>query len=135
MSASWRTSTISGTKSAPPALRERVGQRFLEHVRIASLPHAQLTAEQKEFKMLYNRGRRELEHEFGKTMRYSSIRDLVAGDPGSVLQDLKPVWLMSPLSVSDTLPLDARRSTWSSSTRPARSRWKKRFRRSFAPGR
>jgi superfamily I DNA and/or RNA helicase len=30
---------------------------------------------------------------------------LVAGDSGLVLKDLKPVWLMSPLSVSDTLPL------------------------------
>src|SRR5260370_39811468 len=43
----------------------------------------------------------------GKSMRYRSIRDLVAGDSGLFVQDLKPVWLMSPLSVSDTLPLDA----------------------------
>jgi predicted DNA-binding WGR domain protein len=39
-------------------------------------------------------------------MRYKSIRDLAAGDTGKVIQDLKPIWLMSPLSVSDTLPLD-----------------------------
>jgi predicted DNA-binding WGR domain protein len=39
-------------------------------------------------------------------MRYKSIRDLAAGDTGQVIQDLKPIWLMSPLSVSDTLPLD-----------------------------
>ncbi len=38
-------------------------------------------------------------------MRFRSIRDLVDGDSGLVLQDLKPVWLMSPLSVSDALPL------------------------------
>src|SRR5262249_8688860 len=88
-------------------VNERVRQRFLQHVRTSGLPHAQLTAEQKEFKTTYNRGRRELEHEFGKSMRYRSIRDLVAGDSGLVIQDLKPVWLMSPLSVSDTLPLDA----------------------------
>ena len=86
-------------------VRDRVCRIFLEHVRIASLPHGQLTAEQKEFKTLYNRGRRELEHEFNKTMRFRSIRDLVGGDSGFVLQDLKPVWLMSPLSVSDALPL------------------------------
>jgi hypothetical protein len=86
-------------------VRERQCQQFLEHVRTAALPHAQLTAEQKEFKVRYNRGRRELEHEFNKTMRFRSIRDLFAGDSGLVLQDLKPVWLMSPLSVSDTLPL------------------------------
>jgi predicted DNA-binding WGR domain protein/DNA polymerase III delta prime subunit len=88
-------------------VRERVCRNFLEHVRVATLPHAQLTEEQKEFKTCYNRGRRELEHEFGKTMRYRSIRDLVAGDSGKVLNDLKPVWLMSPLSVSDALPLTA----------------------------
>jgi predicted DNA-binding WGR domain protein len=88
-------------------VRDCVRRRFLEHVRLAGLPHAQLTAEQKEFKVAYNRGRRELEHEFGKTMRYKSIRDLAAGDSGLVLQDLKPVWLMSPLSVSDTLPFDS----------------------------
>lgn len=84
---------------------ERAREAFLERVRIASLPAAELTPAQKEFKAAYNRGRRELEHEFGKVMRHRSIRDLVAGDSGAVVFDLKPVWLMSPLSVSDTLPL------------------------------
>jgi predicted DNA-binding WGR domain protein len=65
-----------------------------------------LTPEQKIFKKTYSSGRRDLEHEFGKTMRYKSIRDLAAGDTGRVIQDLKPIWLMSPLSVSDTLPLE-----------------------------
>jgi predicted DNA-binding WGR domain protein len=87
-------------------LCEKVRLRFLENVRLSGLPHARLTSEQKELKTAYGRGRRELEHEFGKTMRYRSIRDLVSGDSGLVIQDLKPVWLMSPLSVSDTLPLD-----------------------------
>jgi hypothetical protein len=86
-------------------VRDRVCRRFLDNVRIASAAHAQLTAEQKEFKPIYNRGRRELEHEFGKTMRFRSIRDLVDDETGVVLRDLKPVWLMSPLSVSDALPL------------------------------
>jgi hypothetical protein len=86
-------------------VRDRTCRRFLENFRIASLPHAQLTAEQKEFKTRYNRGRRELEHEFGKTMRYRSIRDLVDDETGLVVRDLKPIWLMSPLSVSDALPL------------------------------
>jgi predicted DNA-binding WGR domain protein len=111
-------------------VQERVRRQFLEHVRIASLPQAQLAEQQvywidpslpaeavpateservahkKELKARYNRGRRELEHEFGKTMRYRSIRDLVGGDSGLVVRDLKPVWLMSPVSVSDTLPLE-----------------------------
>jgi len=87
-------------------LRTAVRQKFLEHVNISSLPVAQLSQEQKAFKKSYAAGRRDLEHEFGKTMRYKSIRDLAAGETGQVIQDLKPIWLMSPLSVSDTLPLD-----------------------------
>ena len=87
-------------------IRKSIRSRFNEHVKISGLPAAQLTSEQKDFKRVYNRGRRELQHEFGKSMRYKSIRDLVAGESGMVVQDLKPVWLMSPLSVSDTLPLD-----------------------------
>src|SRR2546422_2061266 len=39
-------------------------------------------------------------------MRYKSIRELASGSTGDVVNDLKPIWLMSPLSVSDTLPLD-----------------------------
>jgi len=87
-------------------VRETVREGFLDDLRIASLPAAQLSPEEKEFKKHYNRGRKELEHEFGKTMRYKSIRDLVAEESGMVVRDLKPVWLMSPLSVSDALPLD-----------------------------
>ncbi|MBN1346705.1 MAG: WGR domain-containing protein [Phycisphaerae bacterium] len=85
---------------------EQVRLRFLDHLRVASRPAAQLTPEESEFKRRFNNGRKELEHEFGKVMRYRSIRDLVGGDSGRVIDDLKPVWLMSPLSVSDTLPLD-----------------------------
>ena len=87
-------------------IRAAVGRRFLEHVNVSSLPASQLDSEQKVFKKAYTAGRRELEHEFGKTMRYKSIRELAAGPTGQIIQDLKPVWLMSPLSVSDTLPLD-----------------------------
>ncbi len=87
-------------------IRMSVRQRFLDHVNLSSLPAAQLNQEQKAFKKSYAAGRRDLEHEFGKSMRYRSIRDLAADDTGQVIQDLKPIWLMSPLSVSDTLPLD-----------------------------
>ena len=88
-------------------VREFVRQTFVDNVNTSSKPAAQLTSQQKGFKQTYNRARRELEHEFSKSMRYKSIRDLMAGDSGSVIRDLKPVWLMSPLSVSDTLPLNA----------------------------
>jgi predicted DNA-binding WGR domain protein len=81
-------------------------RRFLEKVAQASVPSIRLTKEEDAFKRRYNSGRRELEHEFGKTMRYKSVRALLAGAAGEVILDLKPVWLMSPLSVSDTLPID-----------------------------
>ncbi len=88
-------------------LRTRVRQRFLTNVHLAGQSTTQLDGDEKELKKQYSRGRRELEHEFGKSMRYKSIRDLVSGDSGTVIKDLKPVWLMSPLSVSETLPMDA----------------------------
>lgn len=88
-------------------IRSQARKRFMEHVQLANQSATVLTPEQKLFKKTFSTGRRELEHEFGKTMRYKSIRDLAAGDSGEVVRDLKPIWLMSPLSVSDTLPLDA----------------------------
>lgn len=77
---------------------------FRQQVHKASLP-ANDQKDLKPWKQAYNSGRRELEHEFGKVMRYKSIRDLGANESGFVVADLKPIWLMSPLSVSDTLPL------------------------------
>lgn len=86
-------------------IRATVHQGFTEHVRQASLSATQLDSSGREFKKSYSTGRRELEHEFGKSMRYRSIRDLSDDETGMVINDLKPIWLMSPLSVSDTLPL------------------------------
>ena len=98
----------AGVRRANAALIvEQARARFLEHVRISGTPAAGLEPGQKPFKKTYAAGRRELEHEFGKVMRFRPIRDLVADEPGAVVRDLKPVWLMSPLSVADTLPLAA----------------------------
>lgn len=88
-------------------IREFVRQRFNDHVALSASPAGQLSDADKATKKLYTRGRREIEHEFSKSMRYKAIRELAAGDSGVVIRDLKPVWLMSPLSVSDTLPLNA----------------------------
>ncbi|PSK94576.1 AAA domain-containing protein [Taibaiella chishuiensis] len=78
---------------------------FREKLLLTEKSAAVLTPEEKELKKIYNNGRRVLEHEFGKTRRYKSIRELADGDTGTVLREIKPVWLMSPLSVSDALPL------------------------------
>lgn len=86
-------------------IRGRVRERFLRHVELTQRSNSELDASQREQATAYKKGRRVLEHEFGKSMRYRSIRDLVSGDSGAVVRDLKPVWLMSPLSVADSLPL------------------------------
>ena len=88
-------------------IRAGLHQQFTGHVRISGQSAMQLDDAGKQFKKQYAAGRRELEHEFGKSMRYRSIRDLSDDETGMVINDLKPIWLMSPLSVSDTLPLSA----------------------------
>lgn len=87
-------------------IRINVGQRFREHVQLSNQALAQVPEEQQEFAKQYAEGRKILENEFSKSMRYKSIRELCSRGSGLVLRDLKPVWLMSPLSVSDSFPLD-----------------------------
>ncbi|WP_447765508.1 AAA domain-containing protein [Sphingopyxis panaciterrae] len=88
------------------AIRATLHRQFRDNVKRSETSVTQLDTDGRAFKKVYATGRRELEHEFGKSMRYRSIRELASGDSGRVLNDLKPVWLMSPLSVSDTLPLE-----------------------------
>ncbi|MCC6371128.1 MAG: DUF4011 domain-containing protein [Bacteroidia bacterium] len=87
-------------------IRAGIRQRFLQNINTSTKSVTGMSAQERELKRSYTEGRKILEHEFNKTMRYRSIRDLASKDSGKVIQDLKPVWLMSPLSVSDTLPLN-----------------------------
>ncbi|WP_247711539.1 AAA domain-containing protein [Qipengyuania aurantiaca] len=88
------------------AIRATLHRQFRDNVKLSETSVTQLDTQQRAFKKVYATGRRELEHEFGKSMRYKSIREMASGDSGRVVNDLKPIWLMSPLSVSDTLPLE-----------------------------
>lgn len=88
------------------AICAKLHNQFRGNVKTSEMSVTLLNNEERAFKKRYATGRRELEHEFGKTMRYRSIRDMASGDTGIVVNDLKPIWLMSPLSVSDTLPLE-----------------------------
>ncbi len=83
-------------------------QQFLRRYALGNTAASQLSAEQKQLKKIYAEGRRVLEHEMSKTMRFRSIREMASNESGVVLRDIKPIWLMSPLSVSDSLPLDTR---------------------------
>ncbi|MBK7884818.1 MAG: WGR domain-containing protein [Chitinophagaceae bacterium] len=88
-------------------IRASVRARFLQHIELSNTAISQLNNDEKQFKKDYNEGRKILENEFGKSMRYKSIRELSGKESGIVLKDLKPIWLMSPLSVSDSLPVDS----------------------------
>lgn len=87
-------------------IRASIRKQFVKHMEISNMALSQLERDQREFKKQYSEGRKILENEFNKSMRYKSIRELAGKESGMVLRDLKPVWLMSPLSVSDSLPLD-----------------------------
>jgi len=85
-------------------IANRVKDRLKKLYSLAGKSEKQLKDEEVLKKIRFNEGRRTLEHEFGKTMRYKSIRDLSSGDSGEVILSFKPIWLMSPLSISDTMP-------------------------------
>lgn len=87
-------------------IRAKIRKKFNDNISISTKSASGLSAQEKDFKKTYTEGRKIIEHEFSKSMRYRSIRDLASKESGKVIQDLKPVWLMSPLSVSDTLPLN-----------------------------
>jgi predicted DNA-binding WGR domain protein len=89
-------------------IRSSVRAHFKRHVRISDTSVTGMGPEERSIKKEWTAGRRILENEFGKSMRYKSIRELVGKESGPVVMGLKPVWLMSPQSVSDILPLDTR---------------------------
>lgn len=78
---------------------------FSKQVAKKNIPDRNLSMPDRAKKSSINKGLRALEHEFGKTRAYRSPREMLSGPAGSVLPSLKPIWLMSPLSVADVLPL------------------------------
>ncbi|MCW2527614.1 MAG: helicase [Pseudonocardiales bacterium] len=94
-------------KANAEVITGRLRTRFNEAVAHSQLSVTGMDAAGRERKKIWTTGRRELEHEFGKVKAYKSIRQLASAEPGSVVATMRPVWLMSPSSLSDTLPLDA----------------------------
>lgn len=74
----------------------------------SELSTAGMSSTEKDNKKSIMDGRKILENEFSKSMRFKSIREMASSDSGQIIREIKPIWLMSPLSVSDTLPLDSR---------------------------
>jgi hypothetical protein len=81
-------------------------QGFHRDVIRSNEPTVGLRREERDWRQDFRRGRRTLENEFQKSRAYKSIRELFAGEAGRALRRLKPIWLMSPLSVADILPLE-----------------------------
>ena len=87
-------------------LETRMVNRFRDHVILTNSPDRDVPKDRRELKSLLGKGRRILENEFSKTRAHKSPRELLAAEAGPLLMEIKPVWLMSPLSVADVLPLD-----------------------------
>ncbi len=81
-------------------------QGFESDVIRSNEPTVGLRREERDWRQDFRRGRKTLENEFQKSRAYKSIRELFSGEAGHALRRLKPVWLMSPLSVADILPLE-----------------------------
>jgi AAA domain-containing protein/uncharacterized protein DUF4011 len=64
-----------------------------------------LTPDEKTRRDVVLAARRILENEFSKSRAFRSVRDLVQEDCGQIVSTIKPVWMMSPLSVADIIPL------------------------------
>ena len=62
-----------------------VRRRFLDEVAHSEQSVTGMSAEDRARKKTFAAGRRELEHEFGKVMRYRSIRELASGETGPVV--------------------------------------------------
>ncbi len=92
------------TLNAQLILRHAINS-FQDLTTFKNTPDRDLSMIDRKRKSNINKGLRALEHEFGKTRAYRSPRELLAGPAGSVLPVIKPIWMMSPLSVADVLPL------------------------------
>lgn len=84
----------------------RLRDRFAGTVELSQRSVQGMSGEERATKAVWTAGRRVLEHEFGKVRAYKSIRQLTSGEPGAVVGAIRPVWLMSPSSLSDVLPLE-----------------------------
>lgn len=88
-------------------LELRAMENFDAHIALTAEMDRNLSMEDRARKSSYANARRALEHEFKKTRAFRSPREMLDGPAGALIPDMKPIWLMSPLSVADVLPLDS----------------------------
>lgn len=75
-----------------------------EKQNLSETPAQKLSAEQKTAKWSFKRGLRLLQHEIDKEKRHKSLRELLQSDAKSVVDIIKPVFLMSPKAVAEIVP-------------------------------
>lgn len=85
---------------------EKQKSNFKELIKKSELSISGMSDKEKQDKRNLIEARKILENEFGKSIRFKSIRELATSESRELIRELKPVWLMSPLSVSDTLPIN-----------------------------
>ncbi|MCI4666418.1 MAG: AAA domain-containing protein [Neomegalonema sp.] len=93
-------------KLTAATLLERARRNFVEHIELTTRLDLELEADTQILRRTYVEARRDLDRELSKNQRFRSVRELMAGPAGLLIRDIKPIWLMSPLSVADVLPLD-----------------------------
>lgn len=76
---------------------------------LAEVPAARLKEEEKQRKWRFKKGLRLLKHEFDKSKQFKSLRELYRTEAASVIDQLKPVCLMSPTAVAEVFPCEAER--------------------------
>nr|MBX2855817.1 hypothetical protein [Paracoccaceae bacterium] len=86
-------------------LVDRARARFAQHMALTTNLDLEIDGQQRAERNAFIRARQDLDRELGKSTRFRSVRELMTSDAGRLIRDLKPVWLMSPLSVADVLPL------------------------------
>jgi hypothetical protein len=86
-------------------LKARQRNAFRNDLVLSNRPAGGLTADEKARRDTVLAARRILENEFSKSRAFRSVRDLVQDDCGHIVSTIKPIWMMSPTSIADVLPL------------------------------
>lgn len=80
-------------------------QNFQKDEGLLHIPAAKLTNEEKQRKWTLKKGKRLLEHEFQKKTKFKTLRELCETEAKDYLETMVKVWLLSPESAAEILPL------------------------------
>ncbi|WP_298960495.1 AAA domain-containing protein [uncultured Roseibium sp.] len=86
-------------------LKARQRSRFRNDLVLSNRSASGLSPDEKSRRETVLAARRILENEFSKTRTFRPVRDFVHGDCSHIVSVIKPIWMMSPTSVADILPL------------------------------